>query len=319
MEQTKTSYTATDIQLMDSINQWLEKHNQTQSWLARLARINASTLNTVLANKYPTSPSKWLNQAQQAIKHFEWQGVTGVVPTVNTSTFSLAQKVCQLARADRTIATFTGVVGTGKTYALRHYTANTQNTYLVEADPGMTVTDLLDDLMGLIDLTCRPGARRNEKFRAITLALKGTDSLLIIDEAETMGAQSLHYVRRLRDKAGIGVVLAGTEHLTNLVRTTNPVFHQTGSRSTINPKTIKGITREDCDALSAAGLADIASELDDSVLDMLWRYTHGSARLLAEGLIPNIRRVLNSGQHQLNASLVDQVARNILNLSGNAA
>ena len=43
-----------------------------------------------------------------------------------------------MARRYRNFAVLSAYVGTGKTYALKHYAKSSPNVYLIEADPTMT-------------------------------------------------------------------------------------------------------------------------------------------------------------------------------------
>jgi DNA transposition AAA+ family ATPase len=128
-----------------------------------------------------------------------------------------------------------------------------------------------------------------------------------------MSHKCLHILRRIRDVAGVGIVLVGTEKLGALISPTHGEFDQIRSRVTIWPPTVTEIKREDADALAQAAL-DEQGELSGEVLDALWSYSKGSARMLTENLIPSIKDFGLAKGNELNAALVAAIAKQTLNL-----
>lgn len=83
------------------------------------------------------------------------------------------------------------------------------------------------------------------------------------------------------------------------------------------PATIESITRDDCEEMARAGLADAPAaegqppELGEDVLAALWAYSGGSARVLMESLLPAIRDY-GFGKAPLTGKLVDAIASKVL-------
>lgn len=296
---------------------WLNEHGKTQAWLARLSRVNAGTLNQILKGSYPSAAGKFLGQMREAIKLYEERRGKRSVPFVETSVVKLARAACHRARLYHNFAVLAGYVGTGKTEALKQIAQAMPNTYLVEADPDMGPGWLLESLVEATraEVNARGKFSRGttaEKFRGLIKALDRTGSLIIIDEAETIQPRSLHYLRRLRDKAGVGVVLSGTEHLSGLLKPEHGQFDQIRSRVGYWPTTITSISREDSDQVATAAFDEL--ELQPPVLDALWRYCDGSIRVLAEDLVTAIRDYGLSRGRSLDAKLVQQIATQVLGL-----
>ena len=151
-----------------------------------------------------------------------------------------------------------------------------------------------------------------QKFTAVVKALSGTGGLIIVDEAETMQPRALHYLRRIRDKAEVGVVLAGTEYLTGLIRPEHGQFDQIRSRVGMWPATVTGISRDDADEIVLATFDDAPPDAD--VLDAMWSYCDGSVRVLAEDLIPALRDYGTAKGTPLSPTLVQQIATQVLGL-----
>ena len=76
------------------------------------------------------------------------------------------------------------------------------------------------------------------------------------------------------------------------------------------PKTIEKITRDDADDMAREALSD-AGTLSDEVLDTLWAYCDGSARVLNENLIPAVRDY-GMDKLPLTSKLIETIAAKVL-------
>jgi DNA transposition AAA+ family ATPase len=212
-----------------------------------------------------------------------------------------------MARRNRNFSVMPAYVGTGKTFALKYYAKHNPNTFMLEADPSMTPQTIVKELARNIIGQDAMGTNY-ELFKSIVNELENTDSLLIIDEAETLTPKQLHIIRRIRDKSNIGVVLAGTEYLAGLIKPEHGQFDQIRSRAGFWPETVKKITRDDSAALIQAAFPN--DEITDEVIDRLIQYSAGSARMLVEGLIANLHQFRK--EHELDVKLIDAVASQAL-------
>lgn len=299
-------YTAADIALIERIKVWMEERNYKQAALARLSRVAASTLNQIINGVYITSPTKQLAAVESAMRHADETTSDAAIP-VETSVYKLAHTSCDMARRYRNFAVLPGYVGVGKTFALKRYAAVRANTHMIECNPTMTPSSLVKLLARRIVGYEGKGSVA-DRFDAVVDALRNTDSLLIVDEAETLTPSQLHTLRRLRDLANIGIVLAGTEHLAGLIKPERGQFDQIRSRCGFWPETVTGISAEDAAALVQSSFG--TEEVADDVVHRLYQYSKGSARMLTEGLIAGIKAFRKG--HALDVKLVDAVAKKAL-------
>lgn len=299
-------YTPADIQRINTIQSWINDKKYTQAAVARLARTSPASLNQILGGAYGASPSKILQAIESALHNVDQSSALNIA-AVETSVFKLAQLACSQARLYRNFAVMSAYVGTGKTYAMRHYAANHPNTYLIEATPMMTVNTLIKVLTRKV-LGYELKGGQDEKFNALVAAVANTDTLFIFDEAETVTPGVLNALRRLRDIANVGIVLCGTEYLRGLLKPEHGQFDQIRSRCGFFPETIQAITKDDAAALVQASFG--AEEVADEAIDRLYRYCQGSARMLVEGLIAGLREFRDG--RQLTVKLVDAVAKQAL-------
>ena len=112
--------------------------------------------------------------------------------------------------------------------------------------------------------------------------------------------------------AGVGIVLAGTQKLAELIKPLNGQFDQIRSRVAMWPAHITRITRDDADEIARTTLlAQGVADVPDDVLDALWDYGAGSARVLTESLLPAIRDY-GIGRVPLSPKLIDKLATDVL-------
>lgn len=277
-----------------------------QAALARMARIGVSTLSQILSGAYNASPSKILVQVINAIRHNQ-EDENNLIPAVETTVFKMVQTACVMARRHRNFSVMSAYVGTGKTFSLKYYVDKNANTFMIEADPTMTPQTIVKELAKKI-LGPEFTGTNYELLSKIIDELKDTDSLLIIDEAETLTPKQLHIIRRIRDKANIGVVLSGTEYLKSAIEPVHGQFDQIRSRTGFWPEVITRITRADGAALIQAGFPE--DDIAEDIIDRLMHYCQGSARMLVEGLIAAIHQYRKN--HALSVELVNKVAETAL-------
>ncbi len=310
------TYTAEHIDDLRVIYAWLNRQEGiTKEWLATATGYPSGTIASVLSGKYNANPGKHLGVARKVIARHDERQAKGIDDDrfIETSTYKLAQVVCDRARTYRNFGVLSAYVGTGKTTALKHYAHDNAGTILIEADPSMTSSTLLDEIMEQANVP-PVGASRDKKIRAIIRALKGSDRLIILDEAEKCSVSdksnnALEFLRRISDKAGIGVVLAGTERLYALIAPEG-VFGQIRSRAPIIIPVIKSITKDDAAMLVNNSLP----QADSDTIQTIWSLCRGSARMLCEGLIPAIKDYGIAQDREITPALVLAIAKQVMAL-----
>lgn len=308
------AYSDTDRSSVEMIIAWLNQNQRSLTWVSAASHVNRSTLSTVLKGTYPSPPEKILRKVAATIHNIEERDQLTDIPFIESSVTTMVWMACKRARQQKSFSVISAEVGTGKTRSLKEYAREHPNTYLIESDPLMSPTILMDELVEKLGIPQGRGYRSKEKkFRLVVEELRGTDVLLILDEAETVSDPTLHYIRRIRDKAEIGIVLAGTPKLDRKIAPIGGQFDQIRSRVMFWPKAIRSATREDIAAVASAAFADVC-ELDDATLKALWHHSQGSMRMLTEGLIPAVRDY-GLKKHSMSADLVHAVARDVLSLA----
>lgn len=277
-----------------------------QSALARISRIGVSTLSQILSGGYPGSPTKMLSQVVSAMRATD-QTTSNVIPMVETSVYKVVITACKMARRHKNFAVISGFVGTGKTSALKHYTKESSNVFMIEARPLMTPQRLVKNIAKLV-LGAQVKASIDDLIDMIIDELKDTDSLIIFDEAETVTDTLLHLLRRIRDLSNIGLVISGTEFLHGKISPVGGEFDQIRSRVGFWPKVIQAISIEDAAAMLQAGFPD--EDLTQEFIERCFKYSQGSARMLVENILVAIQTYRKD--HPLSVQLVDKIAETVL-------
>lgn len=278
------AYSAQDLEDIAAILAWLEQTGVSRSALSKMSGHPSGTVSQVLNRKYISSPTRQLKDMLAAIRVHQERQSEGTPGYVQGTMHKLVGVVCDRTRKNINFGLLIGHVGVGKTRTLREYTARNQHTLLVEARPAMTPTALLTNILRQLHVPV-PN-RVCDMLDAVIGAVQGRPFLLIVDEAASLLPDSLHNLRRILDLAHVGVVLADTERLNMVIQ--RSAFDQIRSRVGMAPKTVTQITRDDADMLARDKLREF-EELDDDTLDALWHLCDGSARVLTEGLLTNIR------------------------------
>lgn len=323
------NYTSEHRMQVRSILAMMATAGLSQRRLAHLAGMSPGTANLVLNGKYTTGGlGQFLGDMRAALDQYlghdleleEWdQLVPEYDPVegayVETSVHRAIVAACYRARRYGGFGVVAAFVGTGKTTALKRIAEQQEGVYLIEGLPAMTHTVLLDELISQIGCPVKTargttGGTKAEKLRAIIGALKGKQALILLDEAETCSAGTLEYLRRIRDLAGTGVVLVGTERLLPMVRDPRGRFGQISSRVNYWPPLIKRCSNDDIRELARAYLPDV--ELTDELLEAFEAACDGSARVLCAGVIPGVLDYgINQGR-ELTPALVKLISRDLL-------
>ena len=303
-----TVYSAEDLASVEKIVAWLGEHEKTRSWLGKKTNMASATVSQVLGGKYPSPPGRQIREMLQAIAVESDRMSDGTPGYVKGGVHKLVTVVCDRTRKHASFGLVIGRVGVGKSRTLKEYRDTHPQTALIKVSPNMTAGNMLRALLRLLN-TPVPSSL-NDKFDAVLATLEGRNFLILVDEADLMSGLGLEYLRRIRDEAQVGVVLAGTEKLLTMIQPENGQFNQIRSRVTMWPATITAISRDDADDMAREALSAYG-ELSEEVLETLWSYGTGSARVLMEGLACAIRDYLPA-EKGLTPAQIKQVAAKVL-------
>lgn len=202
---------------ISQLNDHLGASGKTQSAVSKEIGISPGTLSQFLSGTYIGANEEIALKVTQYLEREHERSINTSPPTFKSELRNtvLVYSCLRYIQTRGGIGTIVGAAGSGKTTALKHYALDHSNVIYVQMDAtknsprsvlkqiasalgkesrSRTSSDLLDDLV-------------NE--------LTGTNKLVVIDEAQHLTERSFDTVRALTDKAGIGIVYAGTPDIRN--------------------------------------------------------------------------------------------------------
>lgn len=215
--------------LRAELKDFMEANAVTMVKCAKAIGIAHSALSAWLRNVYRSNPVNIDNAVRVFLDRQKYISMRPGRPRFVTTT--IAKKVFEVARIchlDREIGVCYGRAGLGKTIALKEYASQNPDVILIEADIGHTTKALISEIHKRLDMSGF-GTVYN-MFLDIVDSLECTGGLVIVDEAENLPYKALEMVRRLHDKAGVGILLVGMPRLIANLRGRRGEYAQLYSR-----------------------------------------------------------------------------------------
>lgn len=208
-----------DSALRDEIQSLLQQPNITMRGISRESGVSLTRLSQWINGKYTGNIEAVCTELNQWLKNFHGgdrlvPGTSDWMPTPTgnriTSTLFYAQKTPD-------IALIYGGAGVGKTCTARHYQSENSNIWIATMTPAInSVSACLERIGGALNLSAGHGGAAKAE-NTIVRRLKGTNGLLVIDEAQFLSPKCLEAIRSLYDASGTGVTLMGNEIVYTLI------------------------------------------------------------------------------------------------------
>jgi hypothetical protein len=222
--------------LRDELKRVMEQRGLSQRAVSKMLGISSSTLSQWISDKYPGDAA----QVDAAVESFlqlhkqRSKAPRRPIVFVETSAAAKGLEVCELCHQDQEIGVLFGEAGYGKTVLIKEYCKRYPDVILIEADLGFCARMLFLELAKKLGLD-GAGVIHNI-FDDCVGKLRNSGRLLIIDEAELLPYRALELLRRLHDKAGIGILLVGMPRLISNLRGRQGEYAQLYSRVGIAAK-----------------------------------------------------------------------------------
>lgn len=207
-------------QIIIAAKEYMARTQLTQQEMAKKADMSPAYLSNMLAGntmvgKTEISDKHWRRLAA-GVGIMTGQEQWPMVKTIQVMRLSATIKLC---RERRTAQTIIGPPGCGKTLTINAYkNAFPKHTYVIVMNSLMTVRDVHDELLQMLDLPVN-GTKHGKFYAIVTklrdIAMTGGDPLLIIDEAENIEGATLKLMKGMFDRLNevVPIVLVGTDQL----------------------------------------------------------------------------------------------------------
>lgn len=272
--------------LIDQIKQHIAETGNSQAKIAKEAGINAGALSAYLNDSYKGNVadieaklSAYL--VKQATKEREFIEAPAFI---ETETANQIFKSCQFAQIAKCLVPIYGASGVGKTKAIQAFKQRHANVWLVTASPSRaSLSEILYEIALELGISDAP-RRKGTLSRLIDRKIKGTEGLLIVDEADHLPYEALEELRIMQEEAGIGLVLVGNDKVyTRMKGGISPHHEYARLWSRMAKRTaIHKVKKNDVCAIAKAwGLAD-----DEAALKVMQSITEtgGGLRILTQTL-----------------------------------
>lgn len=237
----------------------VENEETTFKQIALESGLSTGTISSFINDKYNGDNERVSQILQRWLEKYHAVAELPEPPRfVETQTVKQIWTSMRFASMTESIAVVCGNPGVGKTEAAREYRRTNNNVWMITITPSCaSVLECLTELAFELGMNDAP-RRKGPLSRALRRRLEGTQGLVIIDEADHLGAEVLEELRLLQESTRIGLVLMGNHrvysNMTGGNRTVEfaRLFSRIAKRTAIN-KTKKADVKAIADAWQING------------------------------------------------------------------
>ena len=234
----------------------------TQAEISRQSGIGQARLNQWMAGRYKGDVARLERDLATWIDTYNERQLAGrMLPQapdwVETPTADRITSALGYAQVAADLTVIYGGAGLGKTRSLKHYAETNPNVWIVETTPTTNTRGaFLRNIAWCLGHRI-PKGHADILERSLIDRIRGTNGLLIVDEAQFLNEGALETARRITELAGIGLALSGNERvyaqLTGGTRAADfaQLFSRIGKRVRLTRA-----TQADIDAIIAAWSID---------------------------------------------------------------
>lgn len=220
------------------------------------------------------------------------------VPTFNSRAYFAIADRCLL---ECEMGVCTGDAGVGKTMSAIQYAKEHPEVILVLANLGFTARVLFSHLCDALDLSKK--GNLFDMFERVVVRLKGTERLIIVDQAEYLPYRALELLRSVYDEAGVGILLAGMPRLYHNLKQDKGDFAQLYGRVAVHGKLKYPLRSEEAQAMLESRLPGV--KVSPAVF---LQKCNGNARTF-DKLIRGSKWIAHNNRSEIDEAVVDQAAQ----------
>ena len=288
---------------IEALQNFIKETGISQSKIAPLVGVSTATISQYLKGEYKGDVVAVDKKVAEMLDRQAEKARDVKSDFVETTTAKNIFEVCGMAHAMADINLVIGEAGLGKTVTLKQYAKTVDNVILVEVEPTYSPKVLLVELCNKLGIV--PSRSNHDNVTNIVEKLKGSDKLLIVDEAELLAYKSLEIIRRIHDMAKIGVVLAGMPRLRANLRGKKGEYKQLYSRIGFVGDLTDRLPEEDIGMLTAATIG--TSEFNEK----LYQVSHGNARRLNK-LLRGVNRMAQINKRPIDEAMINKFTQMLI-------
>ena len=293
--------TAQDLQ------NYISDRGISQSTVARGIGKSTATINQYLQGKYNGDvetldklAAAWLQTQQERENDTRTQ-----LNYTYTATAQRLEEVLRLAHVEGETVVIYGQAGLGKTSALEAYVKRNPDAIMIDSDPSYSAKVLLSSMALALGVESRGSL--HQLIEELIKKLKNSGRIILVDEAENLPLRALECLRRIHDKTGVGLVLAGMPRLLVNLRGSKGELKQLYSRVAFKFDLGNTIPNTELSEIINQSLMGIESE----TVNELVIASKGNTRRLAK-LIRGVTRMAKVNNRELDANMVREFEKMLI-------
>jgi DNA transposition AAA+ family ATPase len=291
--------------VIETVKEFLKKHNQTQKWLATNIDVSDAQISSFLGGNYRGNVQNLELKIKNFIENFipnedKSQEVEFFIENQNTAYIN---HIMQSAIKQIRLSAITGKPGYGKTTAVKKFIENRPNCIYIKANNLFTTKDFLAILCK--ELNIKIENRGREMFESIVMSLSRVNKFIVIDEAEWLKDKTLDMVRNIWEESKTPVILVGTLILKQNLKGVRGELDYVNSR-------IRG--RYTLESLSNEDIVKVCSyyQIDKKGIERIKTLADGSFRLTTF-LLDEAKDLANGcGQNMITDEVVNEASKMII-------
>lgn len=294
---------ANSLQL--KLRDFIDRKDISINRIAKQIGYSAAVVSTYLQGKYPGDVQKleWVI-ASFLMRQEELESLPkALIPFCPIANADVVFQIARTCHLEQEIGVLVGEAGTGKTKATKEYARQNPDVIFIEADLSFSTKVFFKELHKKLGMDGSGGIY--DLFTDCVEKLQDSNRLIIIDEAENLPYRALDMVRRLYDKANIGILLVGLPRLIANLRGKRGEFKQLYSRVGIV------MTLEDFSESDTKLIVQTIFPNTNGTYKTFHELSKGNGRKL-EKLILRTSRTARSGKKEITDRLVKGAAEVLL-------
>lgn len=245
------------------LREYKEKTGKTQSQIAKELGVSDGQLSSFLSGTYK-APHTIIPKVEQLLQINVQKEVTPREPGFQRTTVSsIVMDLIAYCHIQGKIGVVYGDAGVGKTMGIREYARTHPDSAVV-----ITISPCFATMTGVNELLAEELRIREKVSRKIQTEaikkLRGSNRVLIIDEAQHLTVRVINHLRCIADESGVGMAFIGNEEIYLKMRGSGQAaYAQLFSRIADNKHVLTShITREDIALIFAeSGIATDAVDI----------------------------------------------------------
>ena len=292
------------------LNKLIDENNLSITGTARALNMSTGSLSKLRKGTYGADTDNMAKRVREYLQlQRERREVLPKAPFVETSIAKKVLSGCRMAHVEGKIVVLAGPSGIGKTMALKKYHYENKSAIYIVTNAACN----MHRTMSRIAQWSGASVRGNSSVIAdcIVAKLRGSNRMLILDEADHLNFNAFEMVRFIHDETGIGIVLSGWQEMIETITgggTGEGKYSRLYTRCGLI-EWLKPIRKSDTKKIVEAVLG---KEAKPEIIDKLHEVSRGCARTLVLILPLAWDKAKATNNGRLTPRIIEEAKRQLL-------